>query len=159
MRDTLTSQHWSALGRDFVRLPNEAADNRLYANALEALTRARDSWRQRAVTISETLGEDYWIEPRPVLNLESLWLGRIHLGYVRPNPDGRWEAFTTDDDPIGQRIYPTCQEGLLAVQGAWRTHLRRILRITRQPDEAPFMPRPEGQCAEQPRSDGSWRSP
>ncbi|WP_344940840.1 hypothetical protein [Actinomadura miaoliensis] len=133
---------WAAVGRDEIPLPDHSAEgaDRFYVSAEAALIRVRDAWRQRAVTVSEVFGEDYWIEPRHAAGVESLWLGRIHLGYIRPCTDGTYEAFTTNDDRIepravGTRTHPTREEGLLAVRGAWRTHLRRILRV--QPPHSP----------------------
>ncbi|MFD0850873.1 hypothetical protein ACFQ07_01390 [Actinomadura adrarensis] len=130
-RRATVPERWSAEGRDHVLLPNEAAKDLLYPSALDALVRTRDAWRRRTVTLSNVLGKDYWIEPRPALGLESLWLGRTHLGYIRPTSLETFEAFTTNDDPIGQRTYPARDKALLAVQGAWRAHLNRVLRINR----------------------------
>ncbi|MBE1537070.1 hypothetical protein [Actinomadura algeriensis] len=130
---------WAATGRDGVPLPPGAALEVRHATAEAALIQARDAWRQRDVHVSHDLGEDYWIEPRAAAGVDSLWLGRIHLGYVRPCPDGTYEAFTTNNEQLepdhsdGRRNFPTRDEGLLAVRGAWRTHLRRILRVTGQP--------------------------
>lgn len=130
---------WAATGRDAVSLPNTEAADELYPSPEAALIRARDAWRQRTVSLSDALGEDYWVEPRPVARVESLWLGRIHLGYVRIRSDGSVEAFTTNDEllvphyPAGRQTFPTHHDGLLAVREAWRVHLRRILHITQQP--------------------------
>ncbi|OLT13238.1 hypothetical protein BJF79_20985 [Actinomadura sp. CNU-125] len=128
---------WAVVGRDDVPLPNGAGTGGRYPTAEAALVRARDAWRQRAVTVSDDLGEDYWVEPRPVAGVDSLWLGRIHLGYVRQSRDGAWEAFTTNDERLtfdrGEDGFPTREQALLAVRGAWRTHLRRILRVTDRP--------------------------
>jgi hypothetical protein len=129
LRHSPRHECWEAIGRDDLPLPTETA-NALYPSADAALIRVRDAWRQRAVTISDVLGEDHWIEPRRARGVDSLWLGRIHLGYIRPAV-GEYEAYTTNDDPVG--TYPDHDEALLAVRAAWRAHLRRILRITRQP--------------------------
>ncbi|MEV5824199.1 hypothetical protein AB0L25_01335 [Spirillospora sp. NPDC052242] len=136
--ESIEHGQWAAVGRDGVHLPCGAPDGR-YATAEAALIRARDAWRQRAVGVSHDLGEDYWIEPRAAAGVDSLWLGRIHLGYVRQCPDGTCEAFTTDDEQLepvqlgGRKDFPTRAEGLLAVRAAWRAHLRRILRVAEQP--------------------------
>lgn len=132
-RTSVQPVRWEALGRDDVPLPNDDQSDGLHSTAEAALVKARDAWRQRVVTVSERLGEDYWTEPRPAAGVESLWLGRIHLGYVRLSSDGTYEAFTTSDDPIG-RNYPTREDSLLAVRGLWRAHLHRILRITQRPN-------------------------
>ncbi|RSN53241.1 hypothetical protein [Actinomadura sp. WAC 06369] len=132
-------QHWAAVGRDGVPLPSDAAPDGRYPTAEAALIRARDAWRQRAVDVSHDLGEDYWIEPRAAAGVDSLWLGRIHLGHVHRHRDGTYEAFTTNGERLepaqagGPRNFPTRDEGLLAVRAAWRAHLRRILRAAGQP--------------------------
>ncbi|MFP3961681.1 hypothetical protein SMC26_05075 [Actinomadura fulvescens] len=126
---------WAASGRDGESLLNGQADDHLFADSDNALIRARDAWRARPVRVSEILSDDYWIEDRPLGGVTSLWLGRIHLGYVRPKMNGMYLAYTTDDKPIHTddavkyNVYADQDQGLKAVQHAWRTHLRRILRL------------------------------
>ncbi|MFV2178580.1 hypothetical protein ACFHW2_40160 [Actinomadura sp. LOL_016] len=129
VRHLVTRDRWKATGRDDAPLPAPGTADTLYPTATAALIHARDAWRQRTVTVSHDLGEDYWIEPRTAASVDSL-LGRIHLGHIRPSNDGTCEAFTTNNERLahqpGERIFPTRQEGLLALQAAWRTHLKRL---------------------------------
>ncbi|MFI0449021.1 hypothetical protein [Actinomadura sp. 6N118] len=133
-------QRWAGIGRDGKSLPNEQADDGLFPDPDAALIRVRDDWRARPVRVSGVFGDDYWIEDRPLAGVASLWLGRIHLGYIRPKMNGMYTAFTTDDRPIhtqdtvNDNVYADQDRGLMAVQHAWRTHLRRILRLPRAHD-------------------------
>ncbi|SEG82876.1 hypothetical protein SAMN04489712_115100 [Thermomonospora echinospora] len=145
-RHPVAGERWFSLGRDGLRLIPEpdVEPNGLYADPEAALLHARDAWRARDATVYDALGLDYWVEPRfrRGRGVESLWLGRTHLGLIQPAPGGTWSAFPTEDAPAASEgaitdaaevtrdgTYPTRHAALRAVQHTWRAHLHRILGV------------------------------